>query len=177
MYLLIFFSLKCIMSCRSELIHESWDLSLCCYWCIFNYGFVSCMRSLLCYIGRMLVFICVFLRLVVFKDSQDILIDYMSSMVILIGVFIYVWEFCSGTSLKEVKPLLREGNLSLYVIGKHIHVHLILTTHNAAAYTILTPRPRDVVPLGRTPSSNDVFLWLLILFIYVPLIYSYNCSF
>ena len=162
------------MPCRFWLMHESWDLSLCCYWCIFSYGFVSCMRSLLCHIGRMLVFICVLLRSLVFQDWQDTLIYYMLAMVILIGVFLYVWEFQRGTSLKEVKPLLHEGNFSLYVIGKHIHVHLLLTTHNAVAYTILTSRAGDVVPSGRTPSSKNVFLWLLILSYYVPLIYSIN---
>ena len=134
-------------------------------------------EPLLCHIGGMLLFAMCILRSLVCQDWRDTLVCYMSAMVILIGVFLYVWEFCSRTSLKEVKPLLREGNFSLYVIGKHIHVHLLLTTHNAAAYTILTPRPGDVVPPGRTPSSNAVFLWLLILFIYVPLIYSYNCSF
>ena len=122
-------------------------------------------------------FICVLLRSLVFQDWRDTLIYYMSAMVILIGVFLYVWEFQSGKSLKEVKPLLHEGNFSLYVIGKHIHVHLLLTTHSAATYTILTLMPGDVVPPGRTPSPNDLFLWLLILFIYVPLIYNYNCSF
>ena len=163
------------MSCRSQLIHESWDLALCCYWCIFSYGFMSCMRSLLCHIGKMLIFICVLLRSLVFQDWRDTLIYYMSAMVILIGVFLYVWQFHSGKSLKEVNPLLREGNFSLYVIRKHIHVHILLTAHNVAAYTILTPRPGDIVPPGWTPLSNDVFLWLLILFF--PLIYSYNCSF
>ena len=83
-------------------------------------------ESLSCHIGGMFFFICILLRSLVCQDWRDTLICYMSAMVILIGVFLYVWEFCSRTSLKEVKPLLCEGNSSLYVIGKHIHVHLFL---------------------------------------------------
>ena len=58
-------------------------------------------ESLSCHIGRMLFFISVLLRSLVFQDWRDTLICYMSAMVILIGVFLYVWEFCSGISLKE----------------------------------------------------------------------------
>ena len=126
MYFFIYFSLRCIMSCRSRLIHESWDLALCCYWCTFSYGFVSCMSPFYATLAGCSYLLCVFLRSLVCQDWRDTLICYMSAMVILIGVFLYVWEFCSRTSLKEVKPLLREGNFSLYVIGKHIHVHLFL---------------------------------------------------
>ena len=83
-------------------------------------------EPLLCHIGGMLLFAMCILRPLVCQDWRDTLVCYMSAMVILIGVFLYVWEFRSGTSLKEVKPILREGNFSVYVLGKNIHVHLFL---------------------------------------------------
>ena len=74
----------------------------------------------------------------------------------------------SGTSRGEVQPLLREGIFLVQQRKHHPCTSSLLTALNAAAYTILTPRPGDVVPPGRTPLSMSYVAHAC----YVPLIYS-----
>ena len=77
-------------------------------------------------------------------------------------------SYCSGTSRAEVQPLLREGIFLIRQIKHHPCTSSLLTALNAAAYTILTPRPRDVVPPGGTLLSMSYVANAY----YVPLLYN-----
>ena len=67
---------------------------------------------------------------------------------------------CSGTSLGATPAW---GNFPCMIATSLLCTSSLLTTLNAAAYTILTPGPGDVVPLGWTPLSMAyVFMLLMI---------------
>ena len=190
---LMYFFLLCIVLHRSlfyvwcgiffiTCFHDSWltwrGIIYVMY--LLSWFFMLCFEIPLLYVaGILMLSSCMFCIEIPFMPSwQDA--HHTWVCVILIGVF------CLRVPVVEhlLEPLLREGIFLVWYWHHLLCTSSLLTTLNVATYTILTPGPRDVFPLGQTPlSMSCVFLcwWLLCSFffttwIYVPLCY-FNCNY
>ena len=144
--LLCLFAMRCIVLYRSMLMFDVGSCFVLDVRCNFYHG--------LCYVVSDL-FVAMFARILLVTIEWDCHADKSP-----------LW-MSIRRSPGEVQPLLHEGIFLVRQRKHHPCTSSLFTTLNAATYTILTQRPGDVVPLGRTPLSISYVANAC----YVPLIY------